>query len=62
MHYIGIDIGGTKVAGGIVTGDCEVISRTERATPIKDGGPRILQEAIEVAKELIKVLSKGSSR
>jgi glucokinase len=54
MHYVvGIDIGGTKIAGGIVTSDGKVIAREETPTPIKDGGPRILQAAIEVAKSLV---------
>jgi glucokinase len=52
MRCIGIDIGGTKIAGGIVTDDGKVVSREERPTPIKDGGKRILLEAIEVAKLL----------
>jgi glucokinase len=54
MHYIGIDIGGTKIAGGIVTNDGTIIAREERPTPIKEGGQRILQDAIEVAKSLIQ--------
>ncbi len=53
MQYIGIDIGGTKIAGGIVTHDGDIIAREERPTPIKEGGHRILQEAIEVAKSLM---------
>ena len=57
MHYIGIDIGGTKIAGGIVTGDGEIMAREERPTPIKEGGERILQDAIEVAKSLIRASS-----
>lgn len=52
--YIGMDIGGTKIAGGVVTSDGKVIARQERPTPIKEGGPRILEEAIELAQSLIK--------
>lgn len=52
LHYIGIDIGGTKIAGGIVTSEGKIIVRKERPTPIKAGGQAILQEAIEVAKAL----------
>jgi glucokinase len=54
MHYIGIDIGGTKIAGGIVAADGTIIARQERPTPIKEGGHRILEEAIQVAKALIQ--------
>lgn len=54
LHYIGVDIGGTKIAGGIVTNDGKIVVREERPTPIKAGGHSILQEAIEVAKSLIQ--------
>lgn len=53
MYYVGIDIGGTKIAGGIVTQDGEIIAREERPTPIQEGGPSILQCAIEVARALV---------
>ena len=52
-HYVGIDIGGTKIAGGIVTDKGKLVAREESPTPIKEGGQRILQEAIEVASSLI---------
>ncbi len=52
MLCIGIDIGGTKIAGGIVKEDGQVLAREERPTPIKEGGKRILIEAIELAKLL----------
>ena len=51
--YLGIDIGGTKIAGGIVTFDGKVLSRQERPTPIGEGGQQILKEAIEVARALV---------
>jgi glucokinase len=51
--YVGIDIGGTKIAGGVVTADGETVATTQRQTPIKDGGKKILEESIELAKELI---------
>ncbi|HEY9758638.1 MAG TPA: ROK family protein [Oculatellaceae cyanobacterium] len=54
MRYIGIDIGGTKIAGGIVTGAGEILSRFERPTPIKDGGETILRTAISVAQLLLE--------
>ncbi|MBA3856583.1 MAG: hypothetical protein C0507_06680 [Cyanobacteria bacterium PR.3.49] len=52
MHCIGIDIGGTKIAGGIVSATGKVIVREERPTPVKDGGKKILEEAIAVAASL----------
>jgi len=54
MHYIGIDIGGTGTVGGIVTDTGQILAREERPTPIKEGGPRILQVAIDVAQELMR--------
>src|SRR5580704_10888106 len=54
MHYIGIDIGGTKIAGGIVTEEGQIVLRQEQPTPIKEGGSRILQTAVEVAKALMQ--------
>lgn len=58
MYFIGIDIGGTKIAGGIVSSEGEITDRQETPTPIKEGGKRILEEAINVAKSLLN----GSSR
>ncbi len=48
---IGVDIGGTKVAAGVVDTDGAVIARARRATPSKD--PRAVEETIaEVVTEL----------
>lgn len=52
MRCIGIDIGGTKIAGGIVTEDGKVLVRKEEPTPIKLGGTQILSTAIALAKSL----------
>jgi glucokinase len=53
-NFIGIDIGGTKIAGGVVTADGKVVKRLERPSPVKEGGKRILDEAIELAARLIQ--------
>jgi glucokinase len=53
MRYIGIDIGGTKIAGGIVTSDGDIVERVERPTPVKKGGETILRTAISVAQALL---------
>jgi glucokinase len=53
-HFIGVDIGGTKIAAGIVSSAGKVITRREIPTPIKEGGPRILSDAIELSQLLIK--------
>ncbi|HEY9730576.1 MAG TPA: ROK family protein [Drouetiella sp.] len=54
MNYIGVDIGGTKIATGIVTADGELIARHERPTPVKSGGQAILHDAIESAREVAR--------
>src|ERR1700722_15583705 len=53
-HYIGIDIGGTKIAGGIVTDTGKVLIRKDCSTPVKAGGQQILQDSIALAAELLK--------
>ncbi len=53
-HYIGVDIGGTKIAAAVVTTGGAVSNRHTRPTPVKDGGPAILAEAVDLVGELIK--------
>ncbi len=57
-HYIGIDIGGTKIAGGIVSNAGTILSRKHRPTQTQLGGPQILQDSIALAAELIKSTDK----
>jgi glucokinase len=53
---IGIDIGGTKVAGGVVDGDGKVIYRARRDTPDRSKSPAVVEETIvEVVDELMRV-------
>ncbi len=52
-YYCGIDIGGTKIAGGIVDGHGIVSGRREVPTPAKAGGAQILTDAIELARTII---------
>lgn len=49
---LGIDIGGTKIAAGLVTASGVVIERAEVVTPAREGGPRILAAAIELGRTL----------
>jgi glucokinase len=52
--FVGIDIGGTKIAGALVTADGALVGgRTVIATPVGEGGPRILEAAITVVDGLI---------
>jgi glucokinase len=50
--YVGIDIGGTKIAGALVGASGQVQHRQEVATPVKKGGPAILQSAVDLARLL----------
>ncbi|GAA4123323.1 ROK family glucokinase [Knoellia locipacati] len=50
---IGIDIGGTKVAGGVVDEDGQVLVRTRRDTPHRSKRPRVVEDTIvDVVEEL----------
>jgi glucokinase len=48
---VGVDIGGTKVAGGVVSDSGEVLAETRRPTP-SDDAEAALDAVIEVVKEL----------
>lgn len=49
--YLGIDIGGTKIAGGLVTDKGRVTLSDRRATPLT-GGTAILEAALSLARTL----------
>jgi glucokinase len=51
---IGIDIGGTKVAGGLVTPEGAVVGRARRDTPHRSKSPSVVEDTIvEVVDELL---------
>ena len=64
MSYtIGIDIGGTKVLGGVVDVEGNLLKSARRDTP-REGGTQLIATIAEVAKELLaefKVESIGLS-
>jgi glucokinase len=43
---IGIDIGGTKVAGGVVDEHGEILQRTRRDTPHRSTSPKVVEDTI----------------
>ena len=50
---LGIDIGGTKVAGGVVDGSGTVLARARRDTPHRSKSPRVVEDTIaSVVEEL----------
>lgn len=52
---IGIDIGGTKVSGGVVAADGSVLQRARRETPHRSMSPRVVEDVIvEVVQELMR--------
>jgi glucokinase len=48
---MGIDVGGTKVLGGVVDPDGNVLAHARRDTPAEDG-PKIVQCVVEMVREL----------
>ena len=51
---VGIDIGGTKVAGGVVDTDGVVVARARRDTPHRSTSPAVVEDTIvDVVAELI---------
>jgi len=56
---IGIDIGGTKVAGGVVDDQGRVLSRARRDTPHRSMSPDVVENTIvEVVDELFEVVGR----
>ncbi len=51
VYAIGIDIGGTKVLGGVVTGTGEILATARRDTP-REGGRALTEAIANVANEL----------
>ncbi|WP_304453348.1 ROK family glucokinase [Nocardiopsis sp. YSL2] len=50
---IGVDIGGTKVAGGVVTRDGRVLARIRTETPDRSKSPAVVEDTIaEVVRDL----------
>ncbi|MEN9325128.1 MAG: hypothetical protein RL414_882, partial [Actinomycetota bacterium] len=58
-HSIGIDIGGTKVLGGVVDASGKILATSRRDTP-KQGGQALTQTIADVALELMKEHQVGS--
>lgn len=51
---IGIDIGGTKVSGGVLDEEGRILVRTRRDTPDRSNAPRVVEDTIvEVIEELL---------
>jgi len=58
---IGIDIGGTKVAGGLVDVDGNITHRARRDTPHRSKSPSVVEDTIvEVVAELMQIVGSGT--
>jgi glucokinase len=58
---IGIDIGGTKVAGGLVDPVGQIVRRTRRDTPHRSKSPGVVEDTIiEVVDELLETVDRAS--
>ena len=53
VNAIGIDIGGTKVLGGVVTSSGEILATARRDTP-REGGRALTEAIANVATELVQ--------
>jgi glucokinase len=59
-YAIGIDIGGTKIAAGLVSlADGKIVSRRQVATDRSDGGGHALAAAVELAADLARDAKAG---
>lgn len=57
---VGIDIGGTKVAGGLVDDEGNVIARARRDTPHRSTKANVVEDLlVSVVDELSETASKG---
>jgi glucokinase len=50
---IGVDLGGTKILVGVVSGEHTILARSKRSTPAKDGGDAILATILEAIHEAL---------
>ncbi|MHA7984631.1 ROK family protein [Rathayibacter sp. CAU 1779] len=51
---LAVDIGGTKIAAGIVTASGDILERVETPTPAAEGAERILAEAIRIGRHVAR--------
>ncbi len=51
-HVIALDVGGTKIAGALVTQDGQILDRRLRPTPAQEGGEAVAAAVVAVAADL----------
>ncbi|CAM4150692.1 ROK family glucokinase [Janibacter anophelis] len=57
---IGIDIGGTKVSGGVLDEDGRILVRTRCDTPDRSNAPRVVEDTIVAVIEELLVLARDA--
>lgn len=57
MYYIGVDLGGTNIAVGIVDEDCKILKKASVPTNPERGADAIVGDMADVAKNLLMELS-----
>ncbi len=57
---LGIDLGGTKILVGVVSGNHKILGRAKRTTPAQEGGPAIVAAMIACVDDALE--SAGLSR
>jgi glucokinase len=56
-HWIGVDLGGTKILAGLFDEDMKLVGRAKEATPAPDAGPSAVFERID--KAVLKTLDES---
>jgi len=58
---LGIDLGGTKILGAVVSSDHRILGRAKRPTPAREGGPAILEAMVACVDEALANAGLGRS-
>ncbi len=61
-HFIGIDIGGTKIAGAVVTAQGKILSRAKITSPAKSNPKNILKCLVELIEDLQESVNLKTSQ
>ena len=59
---LGIDLGGTKILAGVVSGNNKILGRAKRSTPAKEGGPAILEAMLECVDDALETAGLSRSQ
>lgn len=54
QHILGIDIGGTKLAAGLVTHKGELIAQARTATQVQEGPDRVIDRLVDLCRQTVQ--------